>query len=188
MRNLIFYLLIAGVAPQGGTTTPTSPSGPYTSQVPNIDVCGSAQGGVKCPGAGSNGYFYRCCSSAGHCGPKNDVCPAPSSPSDCETQQLTSISLLHRSKTKASTAVPAAKAISETVPSPRSPRHTPLLLLRLSVPAIPAAPSSTPDAVPDSAAPAATSVAAHRTSAAPPTGASLSGVFALVRRCCKRLG
>ncbi|KAI4112125.1 MAG: hypothetical protein LQ339_000133 [Xanthoria mediterranea] len=59
----------------GGSTPPTSPSpsGPYTSQVPNIDVCGSAQGGVKCPGAGSNGYFYRCCSSAGHCGPKNDI-------------------------------------------------------------------------------------------------------------------
>ncbi|KAL8809493.1 MAG: hypothetical protein Q9200_003361 [Gallowayella weberi] len=72
--TLIFSLLIAGVAAQGGTTPPpTSPSGPYTSQVPNIDVCGSAQGGVKCPGAGTNGYFYRCCSSAGHCGPKNDI-------------------------------------------------------------------------------------------------------------------
>lgn len=54
-------------------TTPTSPTGPYTSSIPNIDVCGHAQGGVKCPGAGSNGYFYRCCSSAGHCGPKNDI-------------------------------------------------------------------------------------------------------------------
>lgn len=78
MRHFIFSLLIAGVVAQGGSTPPTSPSpsGPYTSQVPNIDVCGSAQGGVKCPGAGSNGYFYRCCSSAGHCGPKNDVCVA----------------------------------------------------------------------------------------------------------------
>lgn len=28
---------------------------------------------MKCPGAGSNGYFYRCCSPFGHCGPKNDV-------------------------------------------------------------------------------------------------------------------
>ncbi|CAL8574401.1 hypothetical protein XPA_000361 [Xanthoria parietina] len=65
----------AGSSCAGGSTPPTSPSpsGPYTSQVPNIDVCGSAQGGVKCPGAGSNGYFYRCCSSAGHCGPKNDI-------------------------------------------------------------------------------------------------------------------
>ncbi|KAL8966135.1 MAG: hypothetical protein Q9197_006157, partial [Variospora fuerteventurae] len=56
----------------GSTTTPTNPSNPYVSAVPEIDVCGSGQGGVRCPGAGSNGYFYRCCSSAGHCGPKND--------------------------------------------------------------------------------------------------------------------
>ncbi|KAL8711158.1 MAG: hypothetical protein Q9220_004303 [cf. Caloplaca sp. 1 TL-2023] len=55
----------------GGTTT--TPSNPYISTVPNIDVCGSAKGGVQCPGAGSNQYFYRCCSSAGHCGPKNDI-------------------------------------------------------------------------------------------------------------------
>ena len=46
---------------------------PYESQVPVIDVCGNAQGGVSCPGAGLGGYFYRCCSSAGHCGPKNDI-------------------------------------------------------------------------------------------------------------------
>ncbi|GME42838.1 hypothetical protein GTA08_BOTSDO10154 [Neofusicoccum parvum] len=52
------------------TATPT-----YATTVPNIDVCGSsaAGGGVSCPGAGLGGYFYRCCSSAGHCGPKNDI-------------------------------------------------------------------------------------------------------------------
>lgn len=51
----------------------TSPAQGFPSAVPEIDVCGSAQGGVTCPGAGANGYFYRCCSSAGHCGPKNDI-------------------------------------------------------------------------------------------------------------------
>lgn len=53
------------------TTTTTATS--FASTVPNIDVCGHAQGGVTCPGAGINGYFYRCCSSAGHCGPKNSI-------------------------------------------------------------------------------------------------------------------
>ncbi|KAL9017333.1 MAG: hypothetical protein Q9185_005331 [Variospora sp. 1 TL-2023] len=62
----------AGSSCAGSTTTSTNPSNPYVSAVPEIDVCGSGQGGVRCPGAGSNGYFYRCCSSAGHCGPKND--------------------------------------------------------------------------------------------------------------------
>lgn len=58
------------------TTTLSS----YASAVPNIDVCGHAVGGVSCPGAGvspasSNlpGYYYRCCSSSGHCGPKNNI-------------------------------------------------------------------------------------------------------------------
>ena len=56
------------------TTTPS-----YVSTVPNIDVCGHAVGGVSCPGAGVPpgphvpGYFYRCCSSNGHCGPKNNL-------------------------------------------------------------------------------------------------------------------
>ncbi|USP80916.1 carbohydrate-binding module family 18 protein [Curvularia clavata] len=50
-----------------------SSSGDFPDDVPEIDVCGHAQGGVSCPGAGANGYFYRCCSSAGHCGPKNDL-------------------------------------------------------------------------------------------------------------------
>ncbi|KAF1997947.1 carbohydrate-binding module family 18 protein [Amniculicola lignicola CBS 123094] len=53
--------------------TITKPAATFANQVPNIDVCGHAQGGVSCPGAGINGYFYRCCSSAGHCGPKNDI-------------------------------------------------------------------------------------------------------------------
>lgn len=57
------------------TTSSTKPSSTsaYVSSIPNIDVCGSAAGGVRCPGAGTNGYFYRCCSNHGHCGPKNDV-------------------------------------------------------------------------------------------------------------------
>ena len=44
-----------------------------------IDVCGHAVGGVSCPGAGVPpspnvpGYYYRCCSSGGHCGPKNNI-------------------------------------------------------------------------------------------------------------------
>ncbi|KAF1986334.1 carbohydrate-binding module family 18 protein [Aulographum hederae CBS 113979] len=45
----------------------------FASQIPEIDVCGADSGGISCPGAGSNGYFYRCCSSAGHCGPKNNL-------------------------------------------------------------------------------------------------------------------
>lgn len=56
------------------TTLSTSRATPtFPSRVPEIDVCGSSQGGVSCPGVGANGYFYRCCSSAGHCGPKNDL-------------------------------------------------------------------------------------------------------------------
>lgn len=62
---------------KGTTTTLKTTKKPaatsFPSQVPVIDVCGNAQGGVSCPGAGLNGYFYRCCSSAGHCGPKNDI-------------------------------------------------------------------------------------------------------------------
>ena len=78
---------------KGATPTTLSTSKPtatFPAQVPEIDVCGSAQGGVTCPGVGANvrypffialpsitditqGYFYRCCSSAGHCGPKNDI-------------------------------------------------------------------------------------------------------------------
>lgn len=55
------------------SSKPSATGNPYASTVPNIDVCGHAQGGVSCPGAGLNGYFYRCCSSAGHCGPKNNI-------------------------------------------------------------------------------------------------------------------
>ncbi|KAH8717030.1 hypothetical protein GQ44DRAFT_751819 [Phaeosphaeriaceae sp. PMI808] len=55
------------------TRQETSPAQTFPASVPEIDVCGHAQGGVTCPGAGGNGYFYRCCSSAGHCGPKNDI-------------------------------------------------------------------------------------------------------------------
>ena len=58
---------------KGTGPTTTQPSGGYESTVPNIDVCGHAEGGVSCPGAGKNGYFYRCCSKNGHCGPKNNI-------------------------------------------------------------------------------------------------------------------
>ena len=60
------------------STTTTTPS-PYVSSIPNIDVCGHAVGGVSCPGAGvppgpnEPGYYYRCCSDNGHCGPKNNI-------------------------------------------------------------------------------------------------------------------
>ncbi|KAF2873211.1 hypothetical protein BDV95DRAFT_569118 [Massariosphaeria phaeospora] len=55
------------------TSTTKPPTSTFPAVVPEIDVCGSAKGGVTCPGAGLGGYFYRCCSSAGHCGPKNDI-------------------------------------------------------------------------------------------------------------------
>ncbi|KAF2130745.1 carbohydrate-binding module family 18 protein [Dothidotthia symphoricarpi CBS 119687] len=63
----------ATVTKAAATTLKTSAATTFPAAVPNIDVCGHAQGGVTCPGAGTNGYFYRCCSSAGHCGPKNDI-------------------------------------------------------------------------------------------------------------------
>ena len=69
MQSLIYSFLMLLANGQGSS----SPSGSFTSSIPNIDVCGHAQGGVSCPGAGTNGYFYRCCSSAGHCGPKNNI-------------------------------------------------------------------------------------------------------------------
>ncbi|KAF1916856.1 hypothetical protein BDU57DRAFT_450524 [Ampelomyces quisqualis] len=55
------------------TKQDVSPARTFPTAVPEIDVCGHAQGGVTCPGAGADGYFYRCCSSAGHCGPKNTI-------------------------------------------------------------------------------------------------------------------
>ena len=75
---------------------------PYESSIPNIDVCGAALGGITCPGAGVPpnpkvlGYYYRCCSSAGHCGPKNNVqdqslyCGTGCRPGygDCSTNRL----------------------------------------------------------------------------------------------------
>ncbi|KAF2447347.1 carbohydrate-binding module family 18 protein [Karstenula rhodostoma CBS 690.94] len=55
------------------TSSTAKPPSPYASTIPIIDICGHAQGGISCPGAGPSGYFYRCCSSAGHCGPKNNI-------------------------------------------------------------------------------------------------------------------
>ncbi|KAF2089380.1 carbohydrate-binding module family 18 protein, partial [Saccharata proteae CBS 121410] len=49
------------------TTTPQN----HSSTIPLIDTCGPSQPNTRCPGAGPSGYFYRCCSAAGHCGPKN---------------------------------------------------------------------------------------------------------------------
>ncbi|KAA8895249.1 hypothetical protein FN846DRAFT_785289 [Sphaerosporella brunnea] len=59
--------------PTTTTTTTKPPSWPTT--IPAIDTCGPSSGN-KCPGAGPNGYYYRCCSAAGHCGPKNPLQPA----------------------------------------------------------------------------------------------------------------
>ncbi|KAG0644141.1 hypothetical protein HOY80DRAFT_1013659 [Tuber brumale] len=53
------------------TTTTAGSSGSFPSTVPSIDVCGSGSGGITCPGAGPGGFYYRCCSVNGHCGPKN---------------------------------------------------------------------------------------------------------------------
>ncbi|KAK7611616.1 hypothetical protein BKA81DRAFT_395647 [Phyllosticta paracitricarpa] len=53
------------------SSTTASPSS-YVSSIPVIDTCGPSEH-VSCPGAGPNGYYYRCCSSAGHCGPKNSI-------------------------------------------------------------------------------------------------------------------
>ncbi|RPA80041.1 hypothetical protein BJ508DRAFT_327708 [Ascobolus immersus RN42] len=61
---------------QKPTSTKTPPPA-YT--IPSIDTCGpphrndngEMSNGGKCVGVGDNGYFYRCCSQHGHCGPKN---------------------------------------------------------------------------------------------------------------------
>ncbi|KAK8152287.1 hypothetical protein BC567DRAFT_238611, partial [Phyllosticta citribraziliensis] len=53
------------------SSTTASPSS-HVSSIPVIDTCGPSEH-VSCPGAGPNGYYYRCCSSAGHCGPKNSI-------------------------------------------------------------------------------------------------------------------
>lgn len=51
-----------------GTTSASGSQATFMMEVPHIDVCGKDSNGITCPGAGTNGYFYRCCSSAGHCG------------------------------------------------------------------------------------------------------------------------
>ncbi|EHA56875.1 hypothetical protein MCOR27_006436 [Pyricularia oryzae] len=69
-------LVTSSRTPVTATSSTTSASGSqatFMMQVPHIDVCGKDSDGITCPGAGTNGYFYRCCSSAGHCGPKNDI-------------------------------------------------------------------------------------------------------------------
>ncbi|TGZ76167.1 hypothetical protein EX30DRAFT_375746 [Ascodesmis nigricans] len=53
------------------TTATTSPT-TFPSTIPAIDVCGGSTG-VTCSGVGPEGYFYRCCSTHGHCGPKNSL-------------------------------------------------------------------------------------------------------------------
>ncbi|RPA95168.1 hypothetical protein L873DRAFT_1813353 [Choiromyces venosus 120613-1] len=57
-------------ADSGSTPTPSG-GGPFASSIPSIDVCGAGSNNIKCPGAGSGGFYYRCCSRRGHCGPKN---------------------------------------------------------------------------------------------------------------------
>lgn len=70
----IFFGLIWDCILQTSTGTGTG-TGSSAGVVPEIDVCGHAVGGVSCPGAGKNGYFYRCCSSVGHCGMLKTRCP-----------------------------------------------------------------------------------------------------------------
>ncbi len=62
-----------------GSNCAATPADPYIPFIPKIDVYGHAQGGVSCPEAGAPpnshepGYYYRCCSAAGHCEPKNNI-------------------------------------------------------------------------------------------------------------------
>ncbi|MCJ1466389.1 hypothetical protein MMC07_005008 [Pseudocyphellaria aurata] len=70
---MLFYCFKASSTSTKPSTTPSSGGKTYESSIPVIDVCGHAEGGVSCPGAGTNGYYYRCCSSGGHCGPKNNI-------------------------------------------------------------------------------------------------------------------
>lgn len=91
-----------------------------------------------------------------------------------------------RSKTRPSTAEPAANPASAIVPSPRSPRHPLPLHPRPPTTARLAAPLSTPSVPLGCAAVEATFAVQGRITAALPIGASLSGVRALDRRCCCR--
>jgi hypothetical protein len=95
------------------TTQPTSPATTFPTAVPEIDVCGHAQGGVTCPGAGANGYFYRCCSSAGHC--KNT---APKTTTTFNTNEAQADPRMI-SKTRTSTAETAARPVSESATTRR---------------------------------------------------------------------
>lgn len=100
------------------SSTNHSSTSAYISSIPNIDVCGSASGGVSCPGAGTNVYFYRCCSSHGHCGPKNDVLLALSPIRPKKSSALLTPHPPPSSKTNPSTAAPppAANRASATAP------------------------------------------------------------------------
>lgn len=100
------------------SSTNHSSTSAYISSIPNIDVCGSASGGVSCPGAGTNGYFYRCCSSHGHCGPKNNVLLALSPIHPKKSSALLTSHPPPSSKTNPSTAAPppAANRASATAP------------------------------------------------------------------------
>jgi len=53
------------------TTTSNPPTQTWMTTIPHIDVCGRGTDNIRCPGAGVGGYYYRCCSGNGHCGPKN---------------------------------------------------------------------------------------------------------------------
>ena len=177
-----------------GSKCAATASDPYASTVPNIDVCGHAQGGVSCPGAGIDKYFYRCCSSHGHCGPKNNVSFFPlSSPISLAQPPLThnpyrphltdpAFPSPNRSKTKPSTAAPAAKPASATAPPTARNHTTRPLPSRQPARVIRAAPSRTPSVRPGSAAPGAISAAPGRISVVRPIGArSLgAGVIELV--------
>ncbi|KAI5808640.1 hypothetical protein DFH27DRAFT_606976 [Peziza echinospora] len=59
--------------PTTTTTSATTTATSYVSTIPHIDICGTGSGGISCPGVGPGGFFYRCCSVNGHCGPKNNI-------------------------------------------------------------------------------------------------------------------
>ena len=111
------------------TLASTQSTPPYASRIPDIDICGIGSDNVTCPGSGSNLYFYRCCSAAGHCGtnsplplrsvrlvpnpgPKNNVRFRSLYAPHCSQPLWTQIPC--RFRTKLSIAVPVVKPLLAT--------------------------------------------------------------------------
>jgi len=67
---------------------------PHLSVIPSPDTCGSSVG-KSCSPVGPAGWFYRCCSAAGYCGPTDSANQASycgtgcqSTHGDCSTQSV----------------------------------------------------------------------------------------------------